>query len=244
MGKKFSVDYRIPFYEVDDRGQVKLPHLLSFCLDMSGLQSASLGLSDQKLFDDRGWVWIVTDYDMHIERLPRYNETVRVTTEATAYNKFFCYRNFYIRTLAGDELLTIHTIFVLMDMKTRKVQRVPESLVAPYGAPFTKSMQRGPKFVALGEAKERPYHVRYFDLDMNGHVNNSKYLEWMYDVLEPTLLRQQVPKHIQLKYVKEVQGDVDILSRFQCEGATSYHEITSDGIICAQAKIEWRKNDL
>ncbi|KXT76787.1 acyl-ACP thioesterase domain-containing protein [Streptococcus sp. DD12] len=244
MGHQFSVDYRIPFYEVDDRGQVKLPHLLSFCLDMSGLQSASLGLSDQKLFDERGWVWVVTDYDMTISRLPRYNETVRVTTEATAYNKFFCYRNFYIKTLTGEELLTIQTIFVLIDMESRKVQRVPESLVAPYGAPFTKEMLRGPKFAALLEATERPYHIRYFDLDMNGHVNNSKYLEWMYDVLEADFLRQQVPERIQLKYVKEVQGNGDILSRYQYSEQVSHHEITSAGTICAQAKIEWRKNDL
>lgn len=35
----------------------------------------------------------------------------------------------------------------------------------------------------LEQSIDRDYYVRYFDIDMNGHVNNSKYLDWIYDVL-------------------------------------------------------------
>ena len=43
MGLKFSIPYQIPFYETDITHQVKLPHLLAFSLQVSGMQSESLG---------------------------------------------------------------------------------------------------------------------------------------------------------------------------------------------------------
>ena len=47
MGLKFSIPYQIPFYETDITHQVKLPHLLAFSLQVSGMQSESLGNTDK-----------------------------------------------------------------------------------------------------------------------------------------------------------------------------------------------------
>ena len=78
MGLKFSISYQIPFYETDITHQVKLPHLLAFSLQVSGMQSESLGNTDKDVFDKYGLVWIVTDYAIEIDRLPRYNEKVTI----------------------------------------------------------------------------------------------------------------------------------------------------------------------
>ena len=71
MGLKFSIPYQIPFYETDITHHVKLPHLLAFSLQVSGMQSESLGNTDKDVFDNYGLVWIVTDYAIEIDRLPR-----------------------------------------------------------------------------------------------------------------------------------------------------------------------------
>ncbi|ABP90405.1 Acyl-ACP thioesterase [Streptococcus suis 05ZYH33] len=77
-------------------------------------------------------IWVVTDYELTIQRLPKYNETITIKTEAVAYNKFFCHRMFYIYDAAGNLLLDILCYFVLIDFETRKVAPVPEDLIAPY----------------------------------------------------------------------------------------------------------------
>ena len=86
MGLKFSISYQIPLYNTDITHQVKLPHLLAFSLQVSGMQSESQGNSDKDVNDKNGRVWIVTDYAIEIDRLPRYNEKVTITTEAVSYN--------------------------------------------------------------------------------------------------------------------------------------------------------------
>ena len=75
----------------------------------------------------------MTDYAIEIDRLPRYNEKVTITTEAISYNKIFCYRNFYITDEAGQQIMLFKTTFALMDYETRKVAEVPDEVVAPYG---------------------------------------------------------------------------------------------------------------
>mgnify|MGYP000688892819 FL=1 len=57
----------------------------------------------------------------------------------------------------------------------------------------TKKLLRGPRYKALENPIETLYRVRYFDLDMNGHVNNSKYLEWMLDVFDLDFLTKYTP---------------------------------------------------
>ncbi|MGT2929705.1 acyl-ACP thioesterase domain-containing protein [Streptococcus dentasini] len=243
MGKKFKVNYQIPFYESDINHQVKLPHLLSYALQVSGLQSESLGNTDDWLLERFNLVWVITDYQLDIERLPRYAETITVETEAVAYNKLFCYRNFYIYGEDGHKIIEIASTFVLMDYDSRKVVSVKEEIVAPYESEKIKKMIRGPKYQSLKDATETLFHVRYLDLDMNGHVNNSKYLEWMYEALDVDFLKKHVPKTVDLKYVKEIHYGSDILSAVQQDGLTTRHEIrTADGLH-AQAVIEWRKKD-
>ena len=89
--------------------------------------------------------------------------------------------------------------------------------------------------------EETTYHVRFFDLDLNGHVNNSKYLEWMYDVLDVAFLEEDIPHHINLKYVKEVHYGHDIKSRVETDGLITKHEIVTQGAVHAQARIEWKE---
>lgn len=240
MGKKFKVNYQIPFFESDVNHQVKLPHLLSFALQVSGLQSESLGNTDEWLLDTYNLVWVITDYQLDIERLPRYAETIVVETEAIAYNKLFCYRNFYIYGEDGQQIMLIKSTFVLMDYDTRKVVSVKDDIVAPYGSEKIKQIIRGPKYDDLQAPQETLFHVRYLDLDMNGHVNNSKYLEWMYEAVDLDFLKTHVPKQVKLKYIKELHYGNDILSVVQQEGNTSKHEIRTEYGLHAQAEIEWR----
>lgn len=140
----------------------------------------------------------------------------------------------------GGLLVDILAYFALLNPDTRKVATIPEDLVAPFETDFVKKLHRVPKMPLLEQSIDRDYYVRYFDIDMNGHVNNSKYLDWMYDVLGYEFLKAHEPLRMTLKYVKEVSPGGQITSSYHLDQLTSYHQITSDGQLNAQAMIEWR----
>lgn len=242
MGLSYQENYIIPFELSDIKHDVNLPQLISYCISISGKHSTMLGRSDQYLFDHYHLVWIVTDYEIEINRLPKFKEEVTIKTEAMTYNRFFCYRQFEIRDLDGELLISILSYFALLNPESRKLAQIPDDLVAPYQSEFVKKIKRAPKLHALnGDIMTKDYHVRYYDIDHNGHVNNSKYLDWMFDVLNFDFLCHHIPKSITLKYVKEVAPGGDVTSRCVFEDNVSHHDIISNGQVNAQALIKWQE---
>lgn len=107
----------------------------------------------------------------------------------------------------------------------------------------SKKVARAPKYDTLEEALEQEREVRYFDIDLNGHVNNSKYLEWMYESLEYEFLITHRPTYFQLKYIKEVAPEALVTTKVVVENGVSQHEIWSNGQLNAQGMIKWGSRD-
>ena len=241
MGLTYQMKMKIPFDMADMNGHIKLPDVILLSLQVSGMQSIELGVSDKTILEDYNLVWIITEYDIEVVRLPRFAEEITIETEALSYNRLFCYRRFTIYDEAGQEIIRMLVTFVLMDRDSRKVHAVEPEIVAPYQSDFDKKLIRGPKYESLDEPISKDYHVRFYDLDMNGHVNNSKYLDWIFEVMGADFLTQYIPKKINLKYVKEVRSGGVITSSVERTGLESKHEITSDGATNAQAIITWQE---
>ena len=241
MGLTYQMKMKIPFDMADMNGHIKLPDVILLSLQVSGMQSIELGVSDKAILENYNLVWIITDYDIEVDRLPRFAEEITIETEALSYNRLFCYRRFTIYDETGQELIHMMATFVLMDRDSRKVHAVEPEIVAPYQSDFDKKLIRGPKYELLEEPVSKDYHVRFYDLDMNGHVNNSKYLDWIFEVMGADFLTQYIPKKINLKYVKEVRPGGVITSAVERSGLESKHEITSDGATNAQAIITWQE---
>lgn len=241
MGLTYQMNMKIPFDMADMNGHIKLPDVILLSLQVSGMQSIELGVSDKAILENYNLVWIITDYDIEVIRLPRFAEEITIETEALSYNRLFCYRRFTIYDEAGQDLIHMMATFVLMDRDSRKVHAVEPEVVAPYQSEFSKKLMRGPKYANLEEPVSKDYHVRFYDLDMNGHVNNSKYMDWIFEVMGADFLTHYIPKKINLKYVKEVRPGGVITSSVERTGLESKHEITSDGATNAQAIITWQE---
>ena len=239
MGLTYQMKMKIPFDMADMNGHIKLPDVILLSLQVSGMQSIELGVSDKDMLEQYNLVWIITDYDIDVTRLPRFAEEITIETESLTYNRLFCYRRFTIFDEAGEAIIQMMATFVLMDRDSRKVHAVEPEIVAPYQSEFSKKLLRGPKYPNLEDPVSKDYHVRFYDLDMNGH--NSKYLDWIFEVMGADFLTQHIPQKINLKYVKEVRPGGMIASSYDLEGLQSTHQISSDGEVNAQAIITWQE---
>ena len=213
MAKTFEYSMKIPFDMSDVNGYIEIPQLILLSLQVSGMQSIELGMSDMYILENYNLVWIITDYNMKIERLPVFDEKITIETYAKSHNRLFCYRAFNIKDEAGNTIIEMVATFVLMDRDTRKVHPVMSEITDAFDSEFSKTMLRGPRFKELEGGVEQEYRVRFYDLDMNVH----------------------------LKYVKEVLAGGLITSQYEQEGLKTQHQIISDGQINAQAEIEWEK---
>ena len=134
MGLTYQMKMKIPFDMADMNGHIKLPDVILLSLQVSGLQSIDLGISDKDMLEKYNLVWIITDYDIDVVRLPKFGEEMTIETEALSYNRLFCYRRFTVFDENDVAVIEMMATFVLMDRDSRKVHAVEPKIVAPYEA--------------------------------------------------------------------------------------------------------------
>lgn len=245
MGLKYTESHKVTYYECDLQQKATLPMMISMAIVASETQNNRLNANDPMYVYNKGLGWVITQHEIEVSRYPEQNELVYVTTEADTYNKYFCYRNFYIHDVEGNELFKMNSVFVLMDLKERHIVAVTDDIIGVYQAEKTIKIRRFDPIPKLQAPQSQQYRVRFSDIDGNGHVNNAKYADWFMDVLGFSFLTQFEPEYVLIKFDHEVDYGNVIESKWEFQSEEDAHPITvhriSNGDVeCATAKIEWR----
>ena len=242
MGKKHTSSYEVAYYDGDFTGAMKIPALLAVVIKVSEEQTELLG-RDAAYVARFGLGWVITNYEIEIHRLPKVGEKVAITTQAMSYNKYFCYRNFWVHDEEGNECVFVKSTFVLMDQKNRKISSVLPEIIAPFDSEKITKIYRHEKIEKVTEGNFLPYRVRFFDIDGNQHVNNAIYFNWLLDVLGYDFLTPHQPKKILVKFDKEVEYGQEVESHYEIveqeNQLKTRHEIRIDGQTYCEANIDW-----
>lgn len=240
-GKRYSEEKKIVYYDTDISGRLSLGKLVDFMMLVSSDQSKQLDVSLQQMKDE-GLGWVVTQHIIKIKKMPRLDDTIKITTQAKTYNRFFCYRDFEAEDQAGNLIATMHSVFVMMNLKKRRMVRLEDRFIEAYEGEYTTKIERlaSPQPVEKPD-QEHDYRVRFMDIDINRHVNNAHYIDWMLDTLEPDFLLHHELTEMNILYKKEVSYGSTVTSRMQRDGLKTYHEILNDGEPSCLAECQWKE---
>lgn len=173
----FEFDGRIRYSEVDGEGFLTVPALLDYFQDSSVFHSESLGLGVEHLLQEKV-AWILSSWQIQIERMPKLFEKVKVQTWPHGFKGFFGYRNFAIRDEAGELLAYANSTWVLMNTETGRPVKVPEYMLEKYRLEEPLPMAEAVRKMAVPEnyKEEAALTVQKYFIDTNGHMNNGKYV--------------------------------------------------------------------
>ncbi|MCO6541491.1 MAG: acyl-ACP thioesterase [Lactobacillus sp.] len=243
MSRQYVETKVIPFYSTNATQEMNISSLFNEMLLVSEHQLHAVGIDSQQMVQ-HGIGWVVTKYHLEVQRLPLIDEQIKITTQANSYNKFFCYRTFTVQDAAGNELLTLISNWVMMDIKERKLMPIVPKVMEQIDCEYSEDVWRFPRIKRIKDAKQKKqYQTRFFDIDVNGHVNNAVYLDWMLDSLGRDFLLSHQIKSLDIKYDREVAYGQTVQSSVQLENNSSYHQISSNHKTNAQAQIEWTKRN-
>ena len=74
MGLTYQMKMKIPFDMADMNGHIKLPDVILLSLQVSGMQSMNWELVIRLFWKSMNLVWIITEYDIEVVRLPRFQK--------------------------------------------------------------------------------------------------------------------------------------------------------------------------
>lgn len=243
--QEYEIPHQLTYYECNELGHPTLSMVMSMLSVVADEQSSKLGLN-QETIQATGGTWVIASFegtlDLHSLKI---GDTVILGTRATGYNRFFATREFWLRDMDNQrQYAHIQSLLVFMNLTSRKIEQIPEKVIAPYRTPQVKKVSRGKRPQSIPQNAElsgRQYHVRYFDLDANRHVNNARYFDWLLDPLGEDFLTTHQLKSFSIQYHQEVRAAQDITSEFTLvEPGTSLHQIKNGDTLCTTAEFKWQ----
>ena len=240
--KTFEIKRHVEYYEADTTGKLTLPMILNWAVLASKKQSDALDVG-QATYMGRGLGWVILQYEVEITRRPNINEEITIRTFAAKYNPFFVNRRFAFFDTQGHEIIRVNSIWTMIDIENRRMARLPQDIVDKYQPERVKQVPRIAKPMQITSddvVEENTYHVRYLDIDANKHVNNSKYFEWMQDVVASDYLTTHEVTYVNLKFENEIRLGHMIQSQIVLKHNFSKHRIMMGDTISAEAEFKWR----
>ena len=83
--------------------------------------------------------------------------------------------------------------------------------------------------------------ARYSDLDVNGHVNNTRYLDWFCDCFDTEYHRAWALKDVLIHYNREIRPEEQAELNLQTTNAESVLKGACDGALCFAIHAAWEK---
>lgn len=176
-----------------------------------------------------GLAWVLTRGHLRMSRYPVLGQTVTVRTWPGETRHMFFPRNFMFEA-DGEVLGCASMLFVLLDLETRKIalpSRLTASLPvydipAPLPLPGNLHMPDAP-------ATAHAYTPVYMDLDMNGHVNNTRYIDWFMNQFSVERHERQMVTDLLAHYNFEVRaGEPITLSLCDKDGMSELRGLNGD----------------
>ena len=204
MESIYTQNFTITDNCVDCFGNLKLSTLLYFAQEVAGNHFDRIAMTYDQLAS-RGMFWAIIRQRVSITRLPKSGETIRVETWPMPNTRVAFPRHVAAYDESGNELFRCIALWILMDLNTRAMVLPGKSGIEYHGItrggelPSPKSLT--PK--NLPNATDRK--VRFGQLDRNGHMNNTKYLEWAMDLLPGSFHREHPLKGFTVCYLNEAR---------------------------------------
>lgn len=180
----YSFESRVRFSEIDHTKKITLPGIINYFQDCSTFQSESLGLGVD-YFAEHGKAWVLSAWQVEVERYPSLCESVRIHTWASGFKGFLGNRNFCMTDEKGQAVARANSIWAYMDMrKGRPVRPLPEEIEA-YGTGEPLEMEPVSRKIEIPEKLEEKeaFSVRKYQIDTNEHVNNCQYVHMALEAL-------------------------------------------------------------
>ena len=231
-------------YEVDAFGALEVPALSGYLQEVAGYHAAELGVGLDAL-RAKGLTWVLARQRLELPLPVALGDTLEIETWPCGIERLAALRDFTVRRGDGAETARATTLWYVLDLATRRPVRPGEVLdprfpraVRPSVAPLAPG-----KLPPLASwEREKRFHVRYADIDVNLHVTNASYVSWAIEATPVELWRGSRLAAIEVHYLAEGLHGAAILSRMARTGdATFAHAIVreEDGKELARLVTSW-----
>lgn len=181
-GLQFRLDSEISSYQVNPDGYCSLTAIADLLQEIAWKHADSANFGQN--LRDSNQIWILSRLEIKVDQFPKWGDSVQLFTGGRGADKLFAFREFLIRDQQEKILVRGMSSWLLVNSESKRILK-PESVLPPELFDPTKKPSWQPEKIAAAgeEIASETLKVRFSDLDLNYHVNNTSYIRWVENLL-------------------------------------------------------------
>ena len=212
--------------DVDMYRRLRTSRLFELFQEASIRHTELLGMGREKTLD-KGLLWIVTLQEANIARMPVYDETITLESWPGETMHLFFPRYYRVLGAAGECLITGSAMWMLIESESRKMVFPDRHGIVIEGVKTGDETALPSPVGRVEGSYSSTFTVPYSYVDLNGHMNNTRYFDLTEDLLGAAATGREL-QHIRAEYLQEARlGDTLSVSwsntddgSFRVEGRT------------------------
>ena len=213
MVNKFSKEFSISSYDLNPKGQARLTCMANFFQEMAYHHADQLGFGYDDM-NERKTMWVLSRMRIRMNRYPGWDDQVNVETWHKGMDRLFGLRDFTVKDRSGVILGVASSAWLILDSRTRRPVRPTEDVLHHGRGDESVFDAKLEKILLPDEMKVLNHQkVVFSDLDIMGHVNNVKYMEWCIDSATNEFNLDREIREIEINFMHEaLLGDEILIS--------------------------------
>lgn len=237
----WSEEFQVRSFDIGLNRTMRISRLCSYFQEVAGKHATHLDVG-YRFVQQSGMVWVLSRLFIRINKLPEWGQEFKLETWPLGNERIF-YRRDYRVNIAQETVVTAVSFWILLDLKTRRPIVIPintDVLKANDGL-YSMTVPSG-DFPPVSSEEAEIRAVKYSDLDQNRHVNNARYVEWIFDLLDPEVVENFTPSFVSIEFKHEAKaGDTVLLRKVNIQGDVPAFAVegslSSSKQVCLKAKI-------
>lgn len=163
---------------------------------------------------EKNIAWVLTRTQLQMETYPKVWDEITVATWTGLIKHSVFPRYFEFRAADGTVLGRAVTLWVLLDLKERCMVSADKAQIeVPADAGHEPAL---PFPAAPRELKDiEPLLIGklpvYMDFDINGHVNNTRYIDWLCDLFATERYKDHFIRELTVNYAGEIMPGTELM---------------------------------
>ena len=202
----YQLKGRIRFSEIGEDGYLTLHHLINYFQDCSTFHLEDIGLGTD-YFMKQDLAFYMLSWQIEINRMPILGEKIKVGTLIHGCKGMFGYRNYLLFDEEDQVLAYANLCGCFLNPKTGNFVKLTEEELVKYPIEKKWDMEYLPRKLKTPNNLTYldPITIHHYQIDTNGHVNNSQYVALAAEYLP----KGELVKQVRVDYKKAAKlGDI------------------------------------
>lgn len=203
----FEKTEKVNGFECDFNGLLKPSAIFQHFTEAASQQADLLGFGFDAMLE-RNLFWVNSRMKVQFFNFPRvWDEITTRTWLKTIQQKLFFVRDFEMLNEHGERLAVATSAWLIINSATRRLEPTQVLNVEMPTTPERSGIDERLEKLGLTQQGEEKLRVKagYSVVDMLGHVNNSRYVDWICDCFDLETFRDRHLDWMQINYDHEIR---------------------------------------